>query len=247
MNKNKFITQAKAKKVEVKKNEMYTFIILADTPGYRMKSYGPTSLISFKDKKLIDIQIQSIANHFKNFEIILCCGFEIDKVYKHIRNNYDSVNIRLVENQLYNNSNVCESARLSLNNTTNSMVYILDGNLILTDELFADRINESYVYIQDNSYENFEVGININENNDIEYFSYGGIKPWSEIMFLHSKEMVDSFRKIVSNVEFKNKFIFEALNDLIKIKSNMRYLVNNNEPIIKVNNIKTYHTIKEKI
>lgn len=247
MNKNKFITQAKAKKVEVKKNEMYTFIILADTPGYRMKSYGPTSLISFKDKKLIDIQIQSIANHFKNFEIILCCGFEIDKVYKHIRNNYDTINIRLVENQLYNNSNMCESARISLNNTTNSMVYILDGNLILTDELFSDRINESYVYIQDNSYENFEVGININENDDIEYFSYGGIKPWSEILFLHSKEMVDSFRKIVSNVEFKNKFIFEALNDLIKIKPNMKYLINNDEPIVKVNNIKTYHTIKEKI
>lgn len=244
MNKNKFITSAKAKKIENK--SVYTFILLSDTPGYRMKSYGPTPLISFNRQRLIDIQIKSILSEFSNVEIIVCCGFDVDKVHKHIKNNYGNLNIRIVENQLYNNSNTCESARLSLNNTINNKVYIIDGNLLLSPDLFKNRINESYVYIEETSCENLEVGININENDAIEYFSYGGCKPWSEILYLDSKENIEIFKKIISNIDFKNRFIFEALNEFIKIKDNLKYVVNSN-PIRKINNIKTYHSMREKV
>ena len=60
MNKNRFITSAKKQNKDNKKQEFYTFILVSDSPGYRMKSYGPTALIGFKNNKLIDIQIQSI-------------------------------------------------------------------------------------------------------------------------------------------------------------------------------------------
>jgi hypothetical protein len=246
MKKNTCITSVKNNK----KNEndvLHTFILISDTPGYRMKSYGPSSLINFKNKKLIDTQIESIRKAFKNYEIIICCGFDVEKVHKHIRSHYHSLNIRIVENQLYNNSNTCESVRIALNNTTNSKIFIMDGNLFFSDNLFKEKINESHVYIESDEHcENLEVGININENNLIEFFSYGGVNCWSEILFLHNKENIETFRKIISNVEFKNKFIFEALNEFIKNKKELKY-VTNNTPVIKINNIKTYHNIKDKV
>ena len=56
----------------------------------------------------------------------------------------------------------------------------------------------------------------------------------------------ETFRKIISNIDFKNKFIFEALNEFIKIKKELKY-IQNKIPLRKINNIKTYHDIKDKI
>lgn len=247
MNKNKFITSArKAKKTDIINQELYTFIIIADTPGYRMKSYGPTSLITLNKNKLIDIQIEAISKSFSNYEIILCCGQDIDKVYRHIKNNYYDRNIRIVENQIYNNSNSCESVRLSINNTMNDKIYILDGNLLIYSDLFNNKIKESYVYVEENPCENLEVGININENDFVEHFSYGASRVWSEIAYMADKSTIECFKKIINNIDFKNKFIFEALNELIKTKQDMNYVVNTS-PVKKINNIKTYHNVRELI
>lgn len=246
MNKNRFITSAKKQNKDNKKQEFYTFILVSDSPGYRMKSYGPTSLIGFKNNKLIDIQIQSIKESFQNFEIILCCGNDPEKVYKHLKSNYANENIRIVENQLCNNSNTCESIRLSINNTSNDKIYIIDGKLLIYPELFKNRLDSTFIYIEDNPCENLEVGININEDNTVEHFSYGASKIWSEILYLGEKNTIENFRKIISTIDFKNKFMFEALNELIKSKKDINYVVNFS-PLKKVNNIKTYHAVKEMI
>jgi hypothetical protein len=102
------------------------------------------------------------------------------------------------------------------------------------------------VYIEDNPCENLEVGVNINEDNNIEHFSYGASKIWSEILYIGEKNTLEQFRKIISNIDFKNRFIFEALNELLKIKTDLGYVVNIS-PLTKINNIKTYHAVKEMI
>lgn len=247
MNKNKFITSArKSKSVQSTDENLYTFIILSDTHGYRMKSYGPTSLMNFKKCRLIDVQIQAIVESFKKYEIIICCGSEVEKVYKHIKINYPNHNIRIVENQVFNNSNSCESMRISINNTSNEKIYIIDGRLLINSDLFKEKLEESYVYMEKNPCENLEVGLNINEYNHVEHFSYGAKNIWSEIAYIGEKNTLDNLRKIVNNIDFKNKFIFEAMNELLKMKKDIKYVVNQN-PIEKINNIKTYHLIKEKI
>jgi hypothetical protein len=246
MNRNKFITSARKSIKNDNNMEFYTFILISDTHGYRMKSYGPTTLINFKKSKLIDIQIDSIKNSFENFEIIVCCGNDSEKVYKHIKTNHADKNIRIVENQIYNNSNTCESVRLAINNTSNDKLYIMDGKLLIYPDIFKNRLDTSFIYIEDNPCENLEVGVNVNENNNIEHFSYGASKVWSEIVYIAEKNTLECFRKIVNNPEFKNKFMFEALNELIKIKKDMKYIINLS-PLTKVNNIKTYHSVKEMV
>ena len=227
-------------------NDLVTVILICDTPGYRMKSYGPPPLITVRGKKIIDHQIEAISERLKNFEIILCVGFSSDKVAKYIRQSHVGLNIRIVENQVFNTSNACESIRLALNNTLNDKVMIADGNILFdADMLNQINIQHSSVLCESQPSENLEVGFNLNEEEDIEHFAYGASHLWSEVLFLNNAEIIDSLRKIVSGSDYKTKFIFEALNDLIKTRHSLK-MINNIYPVIKVNNIKTYHKIKGK-
>lgn len=246
VSKNKFITSAKAIKPVFKPKELITVVLLCDSPGYRMKSYGPASLISIKNKKLIDIQIDIIKNVFSEHEIIICVGFDADKISKYIRQKYKNSNIRIVENQNFQISNSCESARLSLNNTTNDKVLICDGSLYFTEDTI-NHINtsESSIITEKYKSENLEVCVNINEDNYIEHFSFGASVSWSEICFLHNYDTIECFRKILSTFE-KSKFAFEALNELIKTKYYLKNITNQDN-IYKINNLKTYHKLKEEI
>ena len=120
-----------------------TFIIIADSPNARMRSYGPTSLLNVGNKKLIDIQVLEIIKYFSNYEIILCTGFESDKINRYIKSRYKNINIRTVENQNYDTTNSCETLRLALNNITNDNIFILDGNLIFDGKVFINDHKKS--------------------------------------------------------------------------------------------------------
>jgi hypothetical protein len=235
----------KIKKQTKEQSELITIILLCDSPGYRMKSYGPISLINIGDLKLIDIQISAIKQVFSNFELIICLGFDSDKVSQYIRSKYNNINIRFIENQLYNSSNSCESLRLSLNNTFNNKVLICDGNLLLNNKCLSHiDTKSSCALIEKNPCDTLEIGLNIDENNKVQHFCFGATKIWSEIIFLYGEEVIESLRRIIVAYESKTRFMFEAINGLI----NMKYAINcitNNSNILKINNIKTYHNIKD--
>lgn len=246
--KTKTLTNKKNKnnKQQEQAQELVTIILLCDSPGYRMKSYGPISLIEINNTKLIDLQINTIKNLFKNFELIVCLGFDCEKVCTHIRTKYaKDINIRIVENQLYHSSNSCESLRLCLNNTTNTRILVCDGNLVLSkNSLQLININKSCALFEKNPCQNLEVGFNKNESDIIKHFSYGAKNIWSEIFFLNGYSIVESLRKIIVEYDSKTRFIFEAINELIKMRYEMK-AISNPHQIIKINNIKTYHNMKD--
>jgi hypothetical protein len=233
-------------KIVHNKSDLISIILICDNPGYRMKSYGPTSLITINDHKLIDLQIKTIQQLFSNFEIILCVGFDSEKICRYIRAKYEKINIRVVENQLFNNTNSCESVRLSLNNTLNHKILLCDGNLLFNHKaLSLIDTDQTCVLIETNPCSNLEVGININDNNEAQYFSFGAYRTWSEILFLHNTDYVEAFRKIVAHKDNKNKFIFEALNEMLKTKHKIK-CINNQHGIKKISDIKTYHAMRGK-
>lgn len=235
----------KKEQVPVQNKTFSTIILLCDTPGYRMKSYGPPSLLQIHgEKRLIDIQIECIKKHFVNFEIILCCGFDVEKICKYIRSKYKNVNIRVVENQLFNESNSCETVRLALNNTNNDKVFIFDGNLWFPQEIFGQHdYNTSMILVEKKQNDGFEVGVNINEKNYVEHFSFGAKHFWSEVCYLSNNEVIDSLRKILANPDYKHKFIFEALNELLNTRFDLLAIINKTK-IKKIHNIKMYHNIR---
>lgn len=228
-----------------KQEELVTIILLCDLPGYRMKSYGPTSLVNINNKYLIDFQIDAIKKSFSNYEIIICVGFDGEKINKYIRTKYQDCNIRIVENQIFHLCNSCEGVRIALNNTLNNKILILDGSLLISKKtLCSIDLNSSCVFTEKYPSDNLEIGVNVNENNKAQHFSFGAYKTWSEILFLYGLEYVEHMRKFLSHQDSKKKFIFEAMNDLLKNKYDIN-CVENKYPIHKINNIKTYHHIKE--
>jgi NDP-sugar pyrophosphorylase family protein len=245
----KHITTAKklnlSQQAKNKNQDLVTVIILCDIELHRMKSCGPLPLIDINGKKLIDIQISSVRKYFKNVEIIICVANCSDKIYKYVKQKYKNLQIRIVENQNYNSSNSLESVRISLNNTMNNRVLIFSGDLMLDDSISNIDQNKTCILIESNPSENLDIGVNIDENNIAQHFSYGASKIWSEVIFFHNEDYIDSFRKNISANYNKNKFMFEILNDLVKSKNNV-LCINNSSKIEKINNIKTYHRIKEK-
>ncbi len=241
--KKQCITSPKSKKTLAQ--ELVSIVFLCDSPGYRMKSYGAIPLIPFRTKRLIDLQISTIKSVFKNFEIIVCVGYDSDRVCKYIRNKYKNINIRIIENQIYEKSNSCESVRLSLNNVNNEKVIICDGSLIIDNKTFNSVNNEkSYVMTEIDKNQDLEIGVNTGSKNIAEHFGFGAYHTWSEIVFLNNYDIIESLRKILSTENYKQKFLFEAFNELIKTKHNLE-VIQNMYPVHKINNVKTYHKLKD--
>jgi len=218
-----------------------TCIILAENCGYRMKSYGPVSMLEIKGKTLLKRQIEAIKSAFLNYEIIISVGFEARKLSRYIKSNFPSENIRIVENQIYLNSNCCESIRLCLNNTMSGNALIIPGNLYFkSNHLSLLSYNKTFVLSQDtNTDQSFELSIINNENNYLQTICFG-VKNnfWSEIFFIKGYSYMSSFYNIIDNIDYKNKFSFEALNDFSR-KNNVEIQRNKSDEIIKIHNIRT--------
>lgn len=238
------ITQTRNKSLENDNEPLTSFIIIADSPNPRMRSYGPTSLLSINNTKLIDLQIKEIAKYFKNYEIILCTGFESEKITRYIKNKHKGINIRTVENQHYEYTNSCETLRLALNNINNDKIFILDGNLVFDGKVFLNKTKKSYVLFENNN-DTLEVGININEEGYTEHVGFGASNYWSEILYMNEQNVINAFSKHLSCDTFKKKFIFEALNSLINNKVNIAALKNESS-VYKIQGVKYYHEIKGK-
>ena len=243
-NKDRFITSPKIGHGFKKRTELISIILFSENHGYRMKSYGPIPLIQISGQSLLERQINSIKSSFSNFEIILCSGFETEKTVSFIKDNFGSINIRVVENQVHYNSNCCESARLCMNNTTNTRLLLCGGGVLFThNHLDIIDVDVSTVIYQNQQNDtNFEVGI-VHNDNLLEGLSIG-VKDqyWTEILYLNGKRSIKSLYSILSNPEYKNRFIFEAINELLN-KNEISVKQNTNKPIVKINNIKNLKRI----
>ncbi len=238
--KNNFIISPKTK-VGNHKDALVTCIILAENCGYRMKSYGPMSMVDIKGKTLLKRQIEAIKSSFFNYEIIVSVGFESKKMSSYIKENFSSDNVRVVENQLYLNSNCCESIRLCLNNTMNNRVLVIPGNLYFKPYHISSLGYEKDFILCQNSSANqsFELSTIQNERRYVQTICFG-LKErfWSEIFFLKNSTSVSNFYNILDSIEYKNKFSFEALNDFSK-NNKLEIEHNSKEEILKIHNIKT--------
>jgi len=247
-NNNRYITTPRFKERPVRGaiNDFVTIIFFSENHGYRMKSYGPVSMIKMGSKTILEKQIESIKACFYNFEIIVCSGFETPKTVNYIKDKFPNINIRVVENQVHFNSNCCESARLCLNNTSNNKVLLCSGsNLLEPHHLKGLDLDCSFVLTQGKHEDSgFEINA-ISNDGVLEQFSIG-LKSnfWTEVLYLADHKIIKALYNVLSDPEYKNKFLFEALNDIAP-KYDIKD-VKLDSPIKKINNIKIFKRIQNK-
>lgn len=205
----RYIVPIKRKKEPKKQQENYNIILMSGSISYKMKSYGPKCLIDMQDgSSLLYHQIKTIKNNLPQSEVILVIGFGADKI---IKKKYEG--IRIVENQLFNDSGEIEQLRLALNNRTSNKVLILHGDLFFNDTFINDLelLDRSLMFC--NQDKNFELGL-IDYKEKITNICYSSENKWCEAVYLTGKEL-DLFEKFCNNRKSSKLYMFEGLNKII--------------------------------
>lgn len=188
-----------------------TSIILGAGMSSRMKSYEPRSLIKLKDGLLIEHQAKALRTKYEG-DIILVSGFKTNKVIKKTRN----LNIKVVENQQYQENNSFESLRLGLEKTNANAVFICHGDLYFDVDVLDNIHDESFI-VKD-TYGQIparEVGF-IEHDGYVASLSYGLPNRWGQMLYVTGNEL-KLLREICmfARKNFERKLLFEGINHLI--------------------------------
>jgi len=194
-------------------NDSISVVIVSAGVGSRIRSNEPRSLIKIKDDTLVNHQIQAITDTFKSYEIIGVFGTQIEKILKRVDNR-----IRVVENQLHNETNNSESMRLGLNNSIYDNVLFIYGDIYFKSKLLksADYTKSFLVVDANEDMSEKEVGLTAN-GNKVSILSYGLEKKWCQMCFLTGKEL-----KILKSIFLKfqesdkKMLSFEVINKIIE-------------------------------
>lgn len=218
-------------------------ILLSDQKDSRIRNPLPLPLLDIGKKiYLLDIQIAAIRASFTDdVEVIVCCGFEADLVASYCKSKYKSINVRIVENCNYEETNSAESLRLCLNNINNDSIMVCEGSLLLYPEALYIKKRENFLLLQQAESLNLDIGIVNDDKQNITNISYGLPNKWSEIFFLSGHENIEMVRKVAAQQESKKKLVFEILNECgIDFKSQK-----NDMPMIKINSTKTQNHVRK--
>lgn len=241
------IISAKRTESPADKASLITVIMLSEKQGRGMKSCGPIPLLNVGAKSILEQQIEAISRSFSNYEIVLCAGFEGNKLASSVRSKFSNLNVRIVENQLHYNSNCCESARLCLNNTMNENIILIDGSILISHS-DLQRITTKpglTMYFQDEYFDGLDVGI-IQNGGVVENLTLG-LKSnfWNGVLSINGKKQVNNLLSVLSNPDFKTKFLFEGINHynaryggVFAEKSQQSYIKLDNIKNIKRNRLK---------
>ncbi len=217
-----------------------TVIILAANIGYGMKSYGPKTLLSVNEKEtLLEYQINLIRTVFPKADIILVVGFLADRIIRKC-----PPGIRIVENQLYENSNEVTQLRLALNCTLTENVLIIKDDIIFNAETLKEISKDKSCLIYDSTgqIDSDNVGVTVVDGH-VTTFAFDVPNKWCHIAYLTVKDL-KSIKSICSNRDNSRLFLFEALNMLLDKIDQIKAIEPRNMEIIKIDNSRDLEKLK---
>lgn len=229
-----FITSPRDGKLKNDNDKHYTIIMFSESHGYRMKNHGAVQLTKVNGTCLIDHQIKALKSRFKNFSILLSCGFESSRIWRHLKSKHSNIDIRLIENPLYRTTNSCESIRLAMmsNNIKNLLIFSSSN---IFEKKHLDQLSFSDTFILSQKAPNNKTDLRVYKSNDNNIkidFGIGDLC-WTEFLYLDGEKNVNDFYSIIDCEEYKSKFLFEAINKLA-VKYNIGVYENRHKEIIKL-------------
>lgn len=233
-NVTEFITSPKEAKAKFDFTKEYTVLLFTESHGYRMKNYGAVQLTKFNGAFLIDHQIKALKSRFKNLKIVLSCGFESSRIWKHLKEKHSKLDIQLIENQLYRTTNSCESIRLALMNTDSKNVFICSSSIFF-EKKHLDQLSFRNTSIFCQNTPNNKTDVKVYKNSNIcSKLDFGvGDLCWTEMLYLDGEKSVNDFYSIIDCEEYKSKFLFEAINKFAS-RSRVNVYENKHKEIIKL-------------
>jgi len=201
-------TNIKKKRI---KNQRISIAILAAGTGSKIRSYEPRSLLKTAEGTLLDHQIKLLNNVFDRPDIITVVGCHANRVIRRFRGR-----TRIVENQIFSDTNASESLRLAFNNMDNEHFMFFHGDLLFNTNAIDVDYGKSFVIIDSSGqFKDQEVGIT-KINNNLSIMSYGLKEKWAQIAYFTGKEysiLKSIFQKFQESD--KKQLSFEIINKII--------------------------------
>jgi hypothetical protein len=231
---NRFIAPIKKTNNTNNRNNL-SVLILGALPSYRMRSYGAKSLIKLNSgETIIQNQVDNIRIAYPDCDIVLTTGFCADKVIK-----YRPQSVRIIENQLFNDTNVFEELRLGLNNILTDNVLIIHGEIIFNTDIIVKltKTGFSTILVDNNGIiDNDDIGVTI-VNERATIFSYDIFPKWAYIAYLTGKEL-KLFKSICNDREKNKLYMFEGLNYVLERGGVMKPIEVPNGQLYKIDSAK---------
>jgi choline kinase len=201
------------RKIKNKNFPQLQIVILAAGVGSRTRSYEPRCLLKYNKKTILDNQIEVLTSLFNKAEISIVGGFDINKIIRKV-----GKTVRVIENQMYENTNSGESLRLGINNSMLDNILFLHGDLIISPEIFDNvKMDQSFLLVDSgNQFEEKEVGITIVDG-VATVLSYSLPTKWCQIAYLAENELC-ILKKLMMKNDFPSKtfLTFEVINKIIE-------------------------------
>tara|TARA_R110002012_G_scaffold319935_2_gene541854 strand:+ start:1558 stop:2259 length:702 start_codon:yes stop_codon:yes gene_type:complete len=220
-------------KIKKSHEDEITVIIPAAGRGRRMKSYGPKPLINIGSCTILERQIDMVKSIFPNAKFIIIAGFEADKLISSTPKGF--INL---ENELYEQTNVCRSVSIALNAVDTERVLIIMGDLIFNDKALSTLdFHKSCISANIDENRAREVGCIVSADNMLSNMMYDLDLKWNQIIYLQSKEL-DMFKRICKKRKNSKLFLFEIINKVIDKGGKIKCVVNDQVRVIDVDTSK---------
>jgi len=228
---SRFVTKIQKSKIA---DSSISVAILAAGCGSKIKSYEPRSLLKINSKPLIEHQLSTINNYFKDVEIITVVGCHANKVIKKIKNS-----TRVVENQIYNETNSSESLRLAFNNASCKNFMFVHGDILFNESCINVDYSQSFVIIDTEDYiKDQEIGLTM-IGGRLSILSYGLPTKWGQMAFFTGKEykiLTSLFNKYED--KDKKRLSFEIINEVIQLGGSFQCYEPKNKNLLEIDRIK---------
>lgn len=224
-------------------------IFLATLPDSGMKSLGSKSLFKLKDRTIIDYQLENIkaALKHRDYDITFVCGFDCNRVEKMLLTYTNKLPIRTIK-QKHENLNFVGSFLEGLTHAKYNNVLSINYGCLFTKNVIRQIIKHSAsnmvsIAKKHNHNENIDIGCYLEQEKIVNIFFNLGQYKYLD-MNLWSANTIQYIKHNLLFDDYKNKFMFEIINELITCGHTFDYLnIEPNECMV-MNDIKMLNKIK---
>ena len=188
-----------------------SFVIIASYPIAGVRKLGCPLINEHYDDQVLDLHLDLINSICGRPNIMVVAGFDVKKLFKYKRRN----EFQIIENTIFEFTNSSEDLRIALNALQRNYTIVLDGAFLLIIDTYKLLLKDPNISkIVYSKRESQCVGLNITEENIVNYFGYKCENKTKGAYYL-SMEDFDKIRKRTFGSSFnKNRFDYEMLEEL---------------------------------
>lgn len=218
----------------MKSPKLDTAIILISEITKGMKSFGSKALLGLNNNlTILDHQIQYLKKHYNPAQIILCTGFDHNKIVEYTKK-YKNIHYYFHNNYIGDNQAGCLVDCIKDNNISDALI-MTNGVILFNKIKLSPNSSTYFIKHKNDKKNNFEIGTS-NIDND-GYLFYDLDNKWIELVYLNTQDLSHIKNNISLYSKTSKLFLFELINQF-RLTYSINFVVIDNIQALKINSVK---------